>query len=323
MAGEIVVAISNPDDIVDARKAGHQLALDLGFSLTDVTMIATAISEVARNITSYAGHGAVRVEVADREGRKALVIHAEDEGPGIADIERAMEDGYSTGRGLGLGLPGARRLMDRLIVESALGRGTVVEMWKWVPARAEVIGGRLGPIEWAMAGRPSPGEHVCGDQSIAVGIEGQAALFGVLDGLGHGPSAAKAAIAGVEVLINARGERVEVLVQLCHRVLDGTRGAAMTLAHIDFQAGQLYWTGVGNVTRQPGRQGCHWYPDPFFCSAGRRHHRLPDSGNLSGTSSSDTHRRSAHHRQRRNRRRSPGPHRLRRLRHGDCRTNLG
>jgi serine/threonine-protein kinase RsbT len=136
VAGEIVVAINNPDDIVDARKAGHQLALDLGFSLTDVTMIATAISEVARNITSYAGHGAVRVALADREGRKALIIRAEDEGPGIADIERAMEDGYSTGRGLGLGLPGARRLMDRLIVESELGRGTVIEMWKWVPARA-------------------------------------------------------------------------------------------------------------------------------------------------------------------------------------------
>jgi serine/threonine-protein kinase RsbT len=136
VTGEIVVSIDHPDDIVDARKAGHQLALDLGFSLTDVTMIATAISEIARNITSYAGRGAVRVVVADREGRKALVVSAEDEGPGIADIERAMEDGYSTGRGLGLGLPGARRLMDRLVVESTLGRGTRIEMWKWVPARA-------------------------------------------------------------------------------------------------------------------------------------------------------------------------------------------
>ena len=136
MAGDIVVKINNPDDIVAARKAGHQLALELGFSLTDVTMIATAISEIARNITSYAGRGAVRITVAEREGREALVVRAEDDGPGIADIERAMEDGYSTGRGLGLGLPGARRLMDRLIVESARGRGTVIEMWKWVPARA-------------------------------------------------------------------------------------------------------------------------------------------------------------------------------------------
>jgi serine/threonine-protein kinase RsbT len=131
--GDIVVNIQNSDDIVAARKAGHQLALDLGFSLTDVTMIATAISEIARNITSYAGRGVVRVTVSDREGRKALVVRAEDYGPGIADIDRAMEDGYSTGRGLGMGLPGARRLMDKLIVDSTLGRGTMVEMWKWVP----------------------------------------------------------------------------------------------------------------------------------------------------------------------------------------------
>jgi serine/threonine-protein kinase RsbT len=136
VACDIVVDIRNPDDIVEARKAGHHLALDLGFSLTDVTMIATAISEIARNITSYAGRGAVQVALAEREGRKALVVRAEDDGPGIADIERAMEDGYSTGRGLGMGLPGARRLMDRLIVESSLGHGTVIEMWKWVPARA-------------------------------------------------------------------------------------------------------------------------------------------------------------------------------------------
>ncbi|MCV7090875.1 ATP-binding protein [Mycobacterium interjectum] len=136
MAADVVVDINNSDDIVAARRAGHQLALDLGFSLTDVTMVATAISEVARNITSYAGRGTVHLWVADRDGRKALVVRAEDDGPGIADIERALEDGYSTGRGLGLGLPGARRLMDRLVVDSTLGHGTVVEMWKWVPARA-------------------------------------------------------------------------------------------------------------------------------------------------------------------------------------------
>jgi serine/threonine-protein kinase RsbT len=130
---DFVVDVDNSDDIVIARQAGHELARQLGFSLTDVTMIATAISEIARNITSYAGRGEVRVGVQYRDGRKALVVRAEDDGPGIADIERALEDGYSTGRGLGLGLPGARRLMDRLIVDSAPGRGTIVEMWKWIP----------------------------------------------------------------------------------------------------------------------------------------------------------------------------------------------
>jgi len=133
---DFVVDVDDSDDIVTARQAGHELARQLGFSLTDVTMIATAISEIARNITSYAGRGEVRVGIQYRDGRQALVVRAEDDGPGIADIERALEDGYSTGRGLGLGLPGARRLMDRLVVESSPGNGTIVEMWKWIPPRA-------------------------------------------------------------------------------------------------------------------------------------------------------------------------------------------
>jgi serine/threonine-protein kinase RsbT len=136
VGADFVVDVNNSDDIVTARQAGHELARQLGFSLTDVTMIATAISEIARNITSYAGRGEVRVGVQYRDGRQALVVRAEDDGPGIVDIERALEDGYSTGRGLGLGLPGARRLMDRLVVESSPGAGTIVEMWKWIPPRA-------------------------------------------------------------------------------------------------------------------------------------------------------------------------------------------
>ena len=97
MVDDIVIVVGNPDDIVTARQAGHRLARGLGFSLTDVTMIATAISEVARNITSYAGSGEVRVAIREKNGRRALVVRAEDDGPGIADVDRALEDGYSTG----------------------------------------------------------------------------------------------------------------------------------------------------------------------------------------------------------------------------------
>jgi hypothetical protein len=107
--------------------------------------------------------------------------------------------------------------------------------------------GRLGPIEWAAAGRPLPGEHVSGDHGIAIGIDDDAALFGVIDGLGHGPAAATAALRAIDTLTKVRGERLEVLVQLCHRVLEGTRGAAMTLVRVDFGANLLAWTGVGNV----------------------------------------------------------------------------
>ncbi|MGW1740339.1 anti-sigma regulatory factor [Nocardia sp. NPDC001965] len=132
-AEQVVIAVKMSNDIVTARQAGRELAEELGFTLTDRTMISTAISEVARNITSYAGSGEIRLQVDERDGRRALVVQAKDQGPGIIDIARAMEDGYSTGLGLGLGLPGAKRLMDGMAIESAPGAGTLVEMWKWVP----------------------------------------------------------------------------------------------------------------------------------------------------------------------------------------------
>lgn len=107
--------------------------------------------------------------------------------------------------------------------------------------------GRLGPIEWATKARPRPGEQVCGDHAIAVDVNGTAALIGVLDGLGHGADAAEAAACGVDALRAARAEPLDVLVQRCHHALSGTRGAAMTLAHIDFRTDTLSWVGIGNV----------------------------------------------------------------------------
>ncbi|HEY7046220.1 MAG TPA: anti-sigma regulatory factor [Jatrophihabitantaceae bacterium] len=133
---DMVIAIDTADDIVTARQAGRELATKLEFSLTDVTMITTAISEVARNISKYAGRGRIRLGVTQRNGRRAMLVQALDDGPGIADIEQALEDGFSTSSGLGLGLPGSRRLMDDFEVESQVGDGTTVTMWKWLPASA-------------------------------------------------------------------------------------------------------------------------------------------------------------------------------------------
>jgi phosphoserine phosphatase RsbX len=107
--------------------------------------------------------------------------------------------------------------------------------------------GWLGPIEWAAEARPRPGESICGDKLIAVDVDGAAALIGVLDGLGHGTEAAQAAKRGVDVLRSGAAEPLDVLIQRCHNALLGTRGAAMTLARIDFRADTLSWIGVGNV----------------------------------------------------------------------------
>jgi serine/threonine-protein kinase RsbT len=128
---ETRVAVSRDADIVTARQLGRELAAKVGFVGSDLTLIATAISEVARNIISYADNGEILLGATSRDGREGLVVVAQDHGPGIPDIELAMRDGYSTGRSLGLGLPGARRLMDEFEIVSELGRGTTVTMRKW------------------------------------------------------------------------------------------------------------------------------------------------------------------------------------------------
>lgn len=124
--------IATDGDIVLARQSGRELADRLGCSSTDATLVATAISEIARNIVIHAGGGELEISVIeDGDGRRGIEVVARDEGPGIDDIDRAMEDGFTTGRGLGLGLPGARRLMDDFEIMSEPGAGTTVVMRKW------------------------------------------------------------------------------------------------------------------------------------------------------------------------------------------------
>src|ERR1041384_6371446 len=105
---------------------GRQLAAELGFSQTQQTLLATAVSELARNIVSYAGKGTITFNNVEEGGRRGIMITAADRGPGIADIQLAMRDGYSTGNSLGAGLPGTRRLVDHFEITSTLGSGTTV-----------------------------------------------------------------------------------------------------------------------------------------------------------------------------------------------------
>ena len=128
-----MIPIDRDVDIVTARQAGRELAMKVGFKGSDLTLIATAISEVARNIVVYAQRGEIGLRLAASGGRQGIEVIATDEGPGIADIEQAMQDGFSTGRSLGLGLPGARRLMDEFEIASTVGKGTTVTMRKWRP----------------------------------------------------------------------------------------------------------------------------------------------------------------------------------------------
>jgi serine/threonine-protein kinase RsbT len=131
MVNEARVPIQSLADIVAARQRGRELAARAGFSNFNRTLIASAISEVARNIVDFAEHGEVTISLLENGTRKGVKIVATDRGPGIADISRAMRDGYSSTNGLGIGLPGAKRVMDEFEITSKPGQGTTVTMKKW------------------------------------------------------------------------------------------------------------------------------------------------------------------------------------------------
>ena len=131
VAGEIRIVIRSDADVVTARKQGRELAAQAGFSATELTIIATAISEIARNIVMFAERGEVIISLVGENGRQGVTIVARDSGPGIADLDRALQDGYSGYGGMGLGLPGSRRLMDEFEISSEVDKGTTVTMTKW------------------------------------------------------------------------------------------------------------------------------------------------------------------------------------------------
>lgn len=131
MSDEVSIAIESDADTVTARQAGRDMALRLGFTRTDATFVATAISEIARNITVHAGAGEIVVGELSEDGRTGLVVIARDEGPGIADVAAVMRQDYRSDIGLGMGIWGAMRLMDEVDITSTPGEGTTVTMKKW------------------------------------------------------------------------------------------------------------------------------------------------------------------------------------------------
>jgi serine/threonine-protein kinase RsbT len=130
---EVQQLIQGEDDIVASRQRAREAARQLGFGAVDQSRIATAVSELARNIVRYAtdGRGEVAIRELSADGRTGIEIVVSDVGPGIPDVDQALRDGYTSGGGMGMGLPGTRRLMDDMTVDSVVGRGTIVTIRKW------------------------------------------------------------------------------------------------------------------------------------------------------------------------------------------------
>lgn len=131
MASEAIVPIYTDTDVVAARQKGRELAAELGFRSTNATLLATAISELARNILRYAKSGEILIVSVHSGDQVGITVVARDKGPGIANISLAMQDGFSTSGGLGLGLPGVKRLMDEFHLVSDANNGTTVTIKKW------------------------------------------------------------------------------------------------------------------------------------------------------------------------------------------------
>ena len=123
--------IRSSDDIVKVRRIVREWAVSLGFSLVDQTKVVTAASELARNVIDYGGGGDFRIESLNNDVRRGLRLTFSDEGPGIVDMEQAMKDGFTTGGGLGLGLGGAKRLVNEFLIDSKPGQGTTVVVVRW------------------------------------------------------------------------------------------------------------------------------------------------------------------------------------------------
>jgi len=232
---EVVVPVESAESLVTARQRGKDLALRMGFTRSKATMIAAAISELARNIVQYAGRGEIRLHC---DSSNMLYVIACDSGPGIADPARALEPGYSSSGGLGLGLPGVKRIAEEFDITSSTNGTTVIFAMKPCPDQSLIEIGR--------AQSPREGESVIGDRCVVKPVP-ERTLLAAIDGVGHGHEAARAAAAAAAVLEDYSDEPLDTLLARCHERLRETRGAAIMLTLLDAGRGSLQWTGVGNV----------------------------------------------------------------------------
>jgi anti-sigma regulatory factor (Ser/Thr protein kinase) len=240
---QITFPILHASDVSAARRAGQKLADELGFDEVKAGRIALVITEAATNILKHAGEGTLHIlrtqSGAETPGVDVLAV---DSGPGIADLAVSLQDGVSTAGTAGTGLGALRRQSDEFDVWSEPGRGAVFFMRVWAsPARPEPCGIEVGALCVPLAG-----EDACGDGwAVACDRDG-ATLLGV-DGLGHGPEAAKAAAAAIDALQQCPVHPPSEVLQRAHEALRITRGAALSVGRIDYAGGELRFAGIGNV----------------------------------------------------------------------------
>jgi anti-sigma regulatory factor (Ser/Thr protein kinase)/serine/threonine protein phosphatase PrpC len=238
------VEVKHSSDLSALRKASNTTAAAIGFDEKENEEIVLAVSELASNLVRHAGGGTVILTPFSDDGRSGIQIESMDKGPGIPDMERAMTDGFSTVGSLGYGLGTVNRLMDEFDIRSQPGAGTYIVCRRWVHANRP--NNKFCPLSFGAATRPHPRMGLNGDAFIIKQWE-ESALVGVIDGLGHGQWAQRAAQTARRYVESHFAQLPEETFRGVGRLCRATRGVVMALARFDWEKEKLTFASIGNI----------------------------------------------------------------------------
>lgn len=262
MPESIRVAIEDPSQTAEARRIAKKLAATMGFDEVHSEKVAIVVTEACTNILKHAARGEVLLRIADGAGPASdLEFLALDRGPGMKNIEQCMRDGFSTGGSPGQGLGAITRLTDVSDLYSLPGKGTAI-LARWSEHRTSRYSGglRIGAVNVSKYG-----QEVCGDSWGTEQTSDVSTLL-VADGLGHGYEASIASKEAVRTLRGNPAQTPMALLELSHRALRSSRGAAVAVARIDRSHGKVTYSGVGNISGQ------------IYSGALERHHLVSVNG---------------------------------------------
>jgi anti-sigma regulatory factor (Ser/Thr protein kinase) len=246
MRPHLAVPVHEPSQVGEARREALRLAADLGFDETTSGRLALVVTELGNNLAHHAVEGRLLLGVRAHQGADQVEVLSLDRGPGMADLDRCLSDGYSTRGTPGTGLGAVRRLSDRFSIYSRIGQGTIIVAGVAARLAATAATRAEHGFAWAGVALAAPGELVSGD-GWAVSPSGDQVSVMVVDGLGHGPDAAQVADSALrEFDARPAGTPAAVLGRL-HEALRGTRGAAAAVASLDAAAGSIVFAGAGNI----------------------------------------------------------------------------
>ena len=245
VAGHVttVAAIRDASQVGEARRAVQHMAKQRGLGEATASNAGIVVTELANNLVRHAGEGSVALRWQDTRGGEALEVLAMDRGPGMADIEQCLADGYSTRGSPGTGLGAVRRLSDEFDIHSTPGKGTAIVSRFYLSQPRQ---GQRPRMRWGVHCTPAPGETECGD-IWRVEMADDRASFMVADGLGHGPSAALAARAVAAVFDRNPAATPARFLEEAHAEIGHTRGAAVAALQLDLRSGAARFAGVGNI----------------------------------------------------------------------------